>query len=58
MAPALSKDYLDIQATIECGFTLQSARDIQEHTVKCTVQISTQDTAQSFGQFGQMLSVR
>ena len=27
----------------------------QEHTVKCTVQISTQNTAQSFGQFGQMV---
>ena len=25
-----------------------------EHTVKCTVQISTQNTAQSFDQFGQM----
>ena len=25
----------------------------QEHTVKCTAQISTQNTAQSFGQFGQ-----
>ena len=29
----------------------------QEHTVKCTVQISTQNTAQSFGQFGQMVWV-
>ena len=27
----------------------------QEHTVKCTVQICTQNTAQSFGQFGQMI---
>ena len=27
----------------------------QEHTVKCTVQISTQNTVQSFGQFGQMV---
>ena len=27
----------------------------QEHTVKCTVQISTQSTAQSFSQFGQMV---
>ena len=26
-----------------------------EHTVKCTVQINTQNTAQSFGQFGQMV---
>ena len=27
----------------------------QEHTVKCTVQISTHKTARSFGQFGQMV---
>ena len=27
----------------------------QEHTVKCTVQVSTQNTAQSFGRFGQMV---
>ena len=27
----------------------------QEHTVKCTVQISTQNAAQSLGQFGQMV---
>ena len=26
-----------------------------ECTVKCTVQLSTQKTAQSFGQFGQMV---
>ena len=26
----------------------------QEHTVKCTVQINTENTAQSFGRFGQM----
>ena len=26
----------------------------QEHTVKCTIQISTHNTAWSFGQFGQM----
>ena len=28
---------------------------LQEDTVKCTVQISTQNTAQSFGGFGQMV---
>ena len=27
-APASSKEYLDIQATIECGFTLKRARDM------------------------------
>ena len=42
--PALSNGFLDIHATIESGFT--------QHTFKYTVQISTQNTAQSFGQFG------
>ena len=27
-APALSKEFLDIQATIECGFTLKLVRDM------------------------------
>ena len=27
-APASSKDFLDIQATIECGFTLKHIRDM------------------------------
>ena len=27
-APALSKEFLDIQATIECGFTLKRVRDM------------------------------
>ena len=30
----------------------------QEHTVKCTIEISTQNTAQSLGQLGQWLGVR
>ena len=36
-APASSKEFLDIQATIECGFTLKRVRDMsmeEEHTVK------------------------
>ena len=28
MAPALSKEFLDIQATIECGFTQKRVRDM------------------------------
>ena len=28
LAPALSKEFLDIQATIECGFTLKRVRDM------------------------------
>ena len=38
-APVSSKDVLDIQAIIECGFTLK-------HTDKCTV--GNHNTAQSF----------
>ena len=32
-APASSKEFLDIQATIECGFTLKRVRDMKKHTV-------------------------
>ena len=28
MAPASSKEFLDIQATVECGFTLNLVRDM------------------------------
>ena len=28
MAPASSKEFLDIQATVECGFTLKLVRDM------------------------------
>ena len=41
----LCSEYL---ATIECGNAYMTW---QEHTVKCTVQISTQNRAQSFGHF-------
>ena len=45
----LCSEYL---ATIECGNAYMTW---QEHTVKCTVQISTQNRAQSFGHFGHKL---
>ena len=56
-APVSSKEFLDIQATLKCGFTLKPVRDMtttysQMHR---TVQIITQKTAQSFDQFGQMV---
>ena len=41
--------FLDIQATIECKFTLKRVRDM---IVTCTVQISTHNAAQLFVQFG------
>ena len=51
-APASSKEFLDIQATIECGFTLKRVRDM----IKTYSQMHRTDkysqTAQSFGQLG------
>ena len=37
--PASSKEFLEIQATIECGFTLERVRDI--HTVNVNVKVHT-----------------
>ena len=56
-APASSKDFLESQATVEFGFTLNHVLDMtrQEYTVKFSGQISTQNTVQSFGQFGQIV---
>ena len=48
IAPVSSKEPLDTQATMECGFILKRARDM----IRCTVQIITHNTAQPFGQFG------
>ena len=53
--PASSEEFLDIQATIECGFNLKRVCDMIKHTIECTVMISTQNTAQSSGQFYQMV---
>ena len=39
---------IDIQANIECRFTLKCVCDMI--TVKCTLQIGTHNTAESFGQ--------
>ena len=33
MAPVSSNEFLDIQANIECGFTLKRVRDMYKHTV-------------------------
>ena len=40
-APALSKEFLDIQATIECGFTLKNVHDMKEHTVKSRSKVTS-----------------
>ena len=34
--PASSEEFLDIQATIECGFTLERVRDMTKHLVIIT----------------------
>ena len=49
--PISSEEILGIQATIECRLTLKGARDMMKLKLKCTVQISTHNTAQSFGKF-------
>ena len=48
-----NKEFLDIQATIGVDSLLNAYVTWQEHIVKCTVQISTHNSARSFGQFGQ-----
>ena len=55
--PVSSNELLDIQAIIECGCTLKRVRDVtsQEHTIKCTIKISTQNIPQSFGKFRELV---
>ena len=53
--PASSKEFLDIQGTIECGLTLKRVRDMTRTYSQCTVRMSTQNTAQSFDQFDQIV---
>ena len=50
-APASSKEFLDIQATIECGFTLERVRDM---TRTC----SQRNTFLPFNLVGKVLSKR
>ena len=55
MAPASSKEFLDIQATIECGFTLKRVRDMTKTYSQIHRTDKYQNTARSFGQFGQVV---
>ena len=46
--PASSKEFLDIQATTECGFTLKRVRDMIvietiEHTVTETIKLQNEE---------------
>ena len=54
-APASSKEFLDIRATIECGFALKRVRDMTRTYSQMHHTDSTQNTAQSFGQFDEMI---
>ena len=47
----LGKEFLDIEATVECGFTLKCVRDMKRKYSQCAVQISSHNSGQSFGQF-------
>ena len=46
------KEFLDIQATIECGFTLKRVRDMIRTYSQMHRTNKYSNTAQSFGQFG------
>ena len=48
-APALSKEFLDIQATIECRFTLKCVRDMIRTYSQMHRKINTHNTGRSFG---------
>ena len=50
IAPDSSKEFLDIQANIECGFTLECVRDMRIHTIRYTVQIERHNSAELFYQ--------
>ena len=43
-APVASKDFLDIQATIECGFTLKRVRDIIRTYSQCNERLKHSST--------------
>ena len=47
----LNEEFFDIQATVEFEFNLKAYVTSQEDTVKCTVHISTHNTAESLGLF-------
>ena len=54
--PVSSKEFLDIQATIECTFTLKHVRDMIIIYSQSTIQISTHNTARSFKKYIYKLS--
>ena len=54
-APALSKEFLDIQENIESGFTLKRVRDLTRTYSQMHRTDKTQNAGQLFGQFGRIV---
>ena len=52
MVSVLSKEFLDIQATIECGFTLKRVRDMTRPYGQIHSTDEYSQHTQLFGQFG------
>ena len=52
--PVSSKEFLDIPPTAECRFTLNSHVAWKKKQGQCTVEISSHNIAQLFGQTGEM----
>ena len=53
--PALNKEFFDIQATIECGFTLKRVRDMIKTYYHMHRTDKYSQHSSSFGQFGQIV---
>ena len=55
MVAASSKEFLSIETFAESGFTLKRVRKMIRYRIKSTIEITTDNTAQSFSQFGYMV---
>ena len=53
--PASSKEFLDIQATIECRFTLKRVRDITRRYTQMRCRDKYSEHTSVIGQFGQLV---
>ena len=52
MVPASSKEFLEIEAFAESGFTQKRVGEMIGHRIKSTAEITIDNTAQSFSLFG------
>ena len=53
--PASSKEFIDIQATKECGFTLKRVRDMTRTYSQMHCADKDSEYSSIIGQFGQMV---